>query len=453
MERYSGDQHQENESIDQLVITIGRVNPAHLASMEEKILAMPKLLRNSAGQNSCCIFRVPQSLVQINLQAYHPHIISIGPYHYGKEHLNMIQEHKWRFLGSLLSRTRSKGLGLEDYLSAIKQLEGKSRNCYSQILNLSSDELVEMLVLDGCFIVELFRIVGGVVQTDPDDPIFALSWVLSFLLRDLVKLENQIPFFILQALYDLSKMPEEEPGPCLATLALESFKYTVQIPSEVIQQNRSPNGRHLLDLLRSSFIPTTLTAERPTRTDSSTEMIQCVSKLRQAGIKFRVGKSENFLDIKFQHGVLEMPSVTIDDFTTPFFLNCVALEQCYKHCSKHITTYATLMDCLINTPRDVEFLCDNNVIENYFGTNGEVAHIFNILGKDVTFDIHRCYLTGVFDDVNEYYKNNWHMQWASFKYTYFKTPWSFISALAAIILLILTMAQTFYTVYAYYRPP
>ncbi|KAL0426512.1 UNVERIFIED_CONTAM: hypothetical protein Slati_2826000 [Sesamum latifolium] len=75
------------------------------------------------------------------------------------------------------------------------------------------------------------------------------------------------------------------------------------------------------------------------------------------------------------------------------------------------------------------------------------------MGKDVSFDIDMCYLSELFNEVNHYYRNHWHVHWASFKYTYFNTPWSFISALAAFVLLVLTVAQTLFTVIAYVRPP
>lgn len=435
---------------DQHVIKILELNQAHIASMEEKIMVKPRLLSNTAGQSSCCIFRVPQTQIQIDRHAYHPHIISIGPYHYGQNQLQMIQEHKWRFLGSLLSRTQNKGLVLEDYFRAVKSMEDRARECYSEVINLNSDEFVEMLVLDGCFIVELFRIVCGVVKTDPNDPIFALSWVFHFLLRDFVKLENQIPFFILQALFDLSKLPEEENATSLVALALKSFDHVVDRPEEVIKQFRSQDEKHLLDLLRSSFIPLPRT-EKPRKPNSSTDVIECVSKLRRAGIKFKLLHDHSFLNIQYRNGVIEMPCVSIDDFTGCFFFNCVAFEQCYKHRSKHMTTYATLMDCLMNTYRDVEFLCDAGIVENYLGTDGEVSRFFNTLGRDMAFDVNKCYLAGLFEDVNGYYRNKFHVQLAGFKYTYFRTPWSFISALAAVVLLLLTVAQTVFTVYSYYR--
>lgn len=436
-------------------IQIWEVSKHRLASMHQKMSEPPKLLREAAGRSSCCIFRVPQSLLEINGKSYQPHVVSVGPYHRGESHLKMIEEHKWRYLGSLLSRiTSQNGLGLVDLLKAVQRLETRARECYSETIHLDTDEFVEMLVLDGCFIIELFRKVGRVVPVEHDDPLFSMSWVISFFLRDLIRLENQLPFFVLECLFDLSKRPGEEGinSKSLAALALEFFNNALQRPDEVIQRFHHLEGKHLLDLLRSSFIdiPYEKQARQP---NPPGHIIQCISKLRRAGIKLKPGKpGDSFLTINFKHGVIQMPTITIDDFMRSFLLNCVAFEQCHKNCSTHMTTYATLLDYLVNTARDVEYLCDQNIIENYFGTDEQVAEFINDLGADVTLDINNCYLAKVFDQVHEYYKSSWHVQWASFKYTYFNTPWSFISAFTALILLLLTFAQTFYTIYAYFRP-
>lgn len=248
-------------------------------------------------------------------------------------------------------------------------------------------------------------------------------------------------------------MNPQESDHSLAKIALEFFNNAMQRPDEDIASYREISGRHLLDLVRSSFMPqVNQLAEQP-RGPIPTHVIHCVSKLRRAGIKLRRPKDHrSFLVVRFGRGVLEMPTITIDDFMSSFLLNCVAYEQCHHSSSKHITTYATLLDCLVNTHKDVEYLCDQNIVENYFGTDSDVARFINKLGKDVAFDIDLCYLARVFDDVHKYYHNSWHVQWASFKYTYFDTPWSFISALAAFVLLILTLAQSIYTVYGFYAP-
>ncbi|KAL3532057.1 hypothetical protein ACH5RR_005578 [Cinchona calisaya] len=433
-------------------IKIWEVNEDLLARMQQKISAAPQILSASAGQSSCCIFRVPKSLNDINGQHYQPHIVSIGPYHHGKPQLAMIEEQKWRFLGTLLNRTKNNGVDLEDYLRAIHPLAAKARECYSEGIKFNTDEFIEMLVLDGCFIIELFRKLGGVVQFEHDDPLISMSWVYSFFLRDLIRLENQIPFFILRCLFDLTLMSDEEKtGPSLGRLTLNFFDNALPRPDAVLAKHSRLEGKHLLDFLRSSFIPQEQCEPKPDGFPK-THVIQCISYLRRAGIDLKPGKEDSFLAIKFNRGVIEMPTIALDDFMSSFLLNCVAYEQCHGGSSKHMTTYATLLDCLINTSKDVQFLCDRNIIENYFGTDAEITKFINNLGKDVTLDIDSCYLSRLFNEVNEYYHNNWHVQWASFKYTYFNTPWSFISALAAFVLLVLTVLQTLYTILGYVAP-
>ncbi|KAJ6378934.1 hypothetical protein OIU78_029031 [Salix suchowensis] len=410
------------------------VKKDRLSLMQRKISDPPRLLKKAAANSSCCIFKVPQRFIDINGKSYQPHIVSVGPYHHGEPHLRMIEEHKWVYLGGLLSRTQDSGLDLEILLKAIQPLEMKARECYSQIIHLDTCEFVDMMVLDGVFIIELFRKVGDVVRFEVDDPIVTTAWIMPFFYRDLLRLENQIPLFVLECLYEITRMPGEESGTSLSKLALDFFNHGLQSP-----------GQYYCSFIDSE-------QGQPLHVDPSTPTIESISKLRRAGIKLRQGNpADSFLVVKFKNGVLEMPTITIDDNMSSFLLNCVAFEQCHSGSSMHFTTYATFLDCLINNFKDVEYLCDCNIIENYFGTDSEVASLINDSGKEVAFDIGRCYLSELFSDVHRYYKNTRHLQWASFKYTYFRTPWSFVSALAALIILILTVAQTFYTIYGTYR--
>ncbi|XP_059462748.1 UPF0481 protein At3g47200-like [Corylus avellana] len=431
------------------VVTIWEVDKERLAQMEKRISeTTPQLLSIAAGRSSCCIFRVPQSLIDINGKSYQPRIVSIGPYHRGQPNLQMMEEHKWCYLRSLLSRTKeAKGITLEDYLKSIHPLEKVARECYSETIHLGTDEFLEMMVIDGCFMIELFRKVDNTELFEPEDPLVTMSWILPFFYRDFLRLENQIPFFVLERLFEISKTPDEESGPSLSLLAMRFFNNIMQRPDQVIERCHNLKGLHLLDLVRSSFIPHD--EESPQQdVNAPSHIIHCVSKLLRSGIKLNPGKAESFLVVKFRRGVIEMPSITIDDFMSSLLLNCVAFEQCHNSRPKHFTTYATLLDCLVNTAKDVEYLCDRNIVENYLGTEAEVARFINNLGKDVAFDINVCYLSKLFNDVHKYHGNTWHVQYASFQYTYFKTPWSFISAVAAFVLLVLAFLQTFYTIYS-----
>ncbi|KAG9134613.1 hypothetical protein Leryth_000947 [Lithospermum erythrorhizon] len=428
------------------------INTYRLELMQQKIASKPRILSKTAGCSSCCIFRIPQSLVEVNGRAYEPHVISIGPYHHGEPKLQMMEEQKWRFLGDLLKRTEMHGLVLQDLLKAVQELESQARECYSENIMMVTDEIVEMLVLDGCFVIEVLRKFGGLIAFEADDPIYSMAWVLSFLLRDLIRLENQIPFFILQRLFDLTTFGHDKTGPNLTTLALKFFNDGLQRPDHIIEKFSNLEGKHLLDLLRSSYILPGYEEPEQDIENTPSHVIHTITKLRRAGIKLKPGKEESFLAIRFRHGVIEMPPITIDDFMSAFLYNSVAYEQCHRGYSKHMTTYTTLLDSLINTSKDVEYLCECNIFENYFGTEAEVANFINNLGKEVTFDLASCYLGKLFREVNEYYGSTWNINWASFKFTYFNTPWSFISAVAALVLLVLTILQTVYTIIGYVHP-
>ncbi|CAN1357067.1 UPF0481 protein At3g47200 [Linum perenne] len=397
--------------------------------MHQKISSPPKLLTQTAGKASCCIFRAPSTFVDINGKSYQPHIVSIGPYHRGKPHLAMIEEHKWRYLGSMLARIQSL-ISLESLVGAISELESEIRASYSEEIELPSDEFVELMVVDGCFLIELFRKVAGIVGFEDHDPIVTMSWIIPFFYRDFLRLENQIPFFVLEKLFSLTELDSGS-----GRTGKGKFKVYHVRPIEIIEKYKDLESKHLLDLIRSSYTQFKV----PTPRDHPTHIIQCISRLHMAGIKLKRVESASLLEVKFQRGVLEMPTMTIDEFMSSFLVNVVAYEQCHVGCHvKHFTTYAALLDSLVKSSNDVEYLSDMNIFENYLGTDDDVAGFLNNLGKEVAFDIDTCYLATVFNDVHLYYMNSWHVQWSAFKFTYFK---------AAFLLLVLTVLQTFFTIY------
>ncbi|CAN1252409.1 UPF0481 protein At3g47200 [Linum perenne] len=428
-----------------------------LDSMEAKMKgADPTLLKTSAGRESCCIFRIPQTLIEINPKAYHPTTVSIGPYHHGKPHLETIQQHKWRFLAAIVDRMQIHGgiNCLSQLFSAVAEVEDEIRDSYSEsTANFGSREFVEMIVLDGCFIIELFSIVGGVIGMEPDDPIFNLSCILSFLMRDLLRLENQIPIFVLKSLYRIASPVKEGAGaPSLTKLALNFFDHGFERTDDVLSNYMDDEGKHLLDLFRLTFIP----KNRDEGSRNNSEFLhlpQSVRKLRLAGVRFRPRpESDTILDIRFSRGILEIPLLTIDDFTSYALMNLVAFEQCYAHCSNHITIYTAFMGSLINNVEDAEYLSNRKILENCLGTDEEVTRLFNELGKEVATDLQTAYLGEMVEEVNRYCVDRWNIGWSEFKLTYFASPWSFVSASAVGLALLLTFLQTFFTVYAYYRP-
>ncbi|KAF9606381.1 hypothetical protein IFM89_025070 [Coptis chinensis] len=153
--------------------------------------------------SQCCIYRILECLRILSEEAYVPKIVSIGPFHCDKECLKAMEEQKNWYLHALLYRTSAPKECLKDFLKAIQAMEVQIRACYAEPIGLSSNEFVEMILLDACFIIELFYNYGRVELRDNNDPIYVTSWMLSSLKHDIILLENQLPFFVLEQLFDM----------------------------------------------------------------------------------------------------------------------------------------------------------------------------------------------------------------------------------------------------------
>ncbi|CAL9247321.1 unnamed protein product [Arabidopsis halleri] len=422
----------------------------------------PVLLLESAGQESCCIFRVPESFVAMNPEAYKPKVVSIGPYHYGENHLKMIQQHKFRFLHLFLDKAKKNGVDELALLKAVMDLEEEIRKSYSEDLGESSEKLVYMMILDGCFILMLFLIVSRTIDlSEEKDPIFTIPWILSSIQSDLLLLENQVPFFVLQTLFVESKIGLSSD---LNRMAFHFFKSSIDKQGSYWEKHRDFKAKHLLDLIRETFLPNIRSVGESETTSSphvqlhegnsgkvlssdstGVPLILSAKRLRLQGIKFRPRRSEedSILDIILKKNRLQIPLLRFDGFISSFFLNCVAFEQFYTDSSNELTSYIVFMGCLLNDEEDVTFLRnDKLIIENHFGSNNEVSEFFKTISKDVVFEVHTSYLKDVFKGVNEYTKRWYNGLWAGFRHTHFESPWTCLSSFAVVFVILLTMLQS-----------
>ena len=287
--------------------------------------------------------------------------------------------------------------------------------------------------------------------------------MLRTLQRDLLKLENQLPFFVLEKLYELIGSANDPP---LVDLVLTFFDPL--LPRKNIKGKVNPEEEfdHMLDVFRSTFL-SSINERTPAagwkQLESSSniplvqerQLIHCVTELQEAGVGFKKRQDLDLLDIRFEDGVLKIPPLYIDDNTVPLFLNLVAYEQCDQDAKPFFTNFFMFLDSLINSHTDVEILHKNGIINHVLGSDKDVANLFNKLGREIIYDLDECYLSQQMKDVNDYckkyYARKWHVWLTNLNRDYFSSPWAFLSLLAAIALLLLTTAQTYYTVYAYYK--
>ncbi|XP_030939994.1 UPF0481 protein At3g47200-like [Quercus lobata] len=340
---------------------------------DELIIEIRKMVERPEIEPSkqCRIYKVPNPLRKGNEEAYTPQVVSIGPFHHKNERLKAMEEHKERYFRSFLQRSKKK---LEDLVGVIRDMEESIRGCYEETIDLNSDRFVKMILLDAIFIIELFirKILISQISDDPNvvDP------RSTFLKVDLLLLENQLPFFVIEKLYDLAIPSPSDYG--FRELSIDYFTY---LNLQFIQTTPNVEIEHFTGLIRTLLLPPL--EKLPKRDSELLTHLYSATKLHAAGVKFEAVTSTWYFDIKFEKGVLKFPKFEIEDKTEVISRNIMALEQTRYIENAYYTDYFMLLDFLINTTEDVNLLCDEKILDNILGDNDGVKSMINNLNKGV----------------------------------------------------------------------
>ncbi|BAT96799.1 hypothetical protein LR48_Vigan11g169000 [Vigna angularis] len=442
-------------------------------------IGVPEKLRLSERS----IYKVPCNLRDVKKDAYTPYCISIGPIHLGTKELDTMQEHKLRYYQFFWDRVSNEE-AMESYKHYLQNKEQEIRRCYSEKFTFPTEQFVDMMLLDAAFIMELFlRNCEAKSQSlpDSDDLIMKQSWLARDIARDLILLENQIPFFVLLELYEKVvpdyQRKKEHTG--FVDLAFEYFAfYDPQMwPFSNNQETKKGNfccskepckpkskgssfkdlkPKHFTDLIRFSYLPTNQTKGQP-----SDHVPRTATKLQDSGVYFEKGGGKRkLLDVTFEKkqilslclcfGCLQclnhfkarfrIPQLKVDHNTECLFRNLIAFEQChYPDETNYICNYVSLIDSLIHTQLDVELLVEKEVIVHELGSHKEVASLVNGLCKHVVTNS-TCYYDTI-KGLNDHYKNKWYHTMASLRLVYFRDLWRASSTVVGIAVLIFAVFQ------------
>ncbi|KAG5512670.1 hypothetical protein RHGRI_038956 [Rhododendron griersonianum] len=123
--------------------------------------------------SSACMCRVPENLRNQNSSAYTPHLISIGPYH---QHIETPMQHIKLYYANNLFLRLTQGTVLPDRKESEKKEFEVLKECVKEMKRLVDDAVKsypddvslneEMMVVDGCFILELLYKYYGLMKAD-----------------------------------------------------------------------------------------------------------------------------------------------------------------------------------------------------------------------------------------------------------------------------------------------
>ncbi|KAI9398669.1 hypothetical protein POPTR_003G209832v4 [Populus trichocarpa] len=392
-----------------------------------------------AFSDTCCIYKVPERLRELNEKAYTPRVVSVGPIHHGKDMLKAMEDHKRMYLQEFIARS---GVSVQDFIEYIKENETRLRNCYAETIGFSSKYFIKMILMDAAFVIMLLLKWTYTDFRGSRDSIFYPPYKNVDVRLDICLLENQLPFFILEELYRPSTIFGNSPKPTLIELTHRFF--TVEFNSwavgDILGKVDFSEVKHLVDFLTIYHQPT----KQNPKEKLEVLTVPSVKELHQAGVKFVLSSSKNLLDIKFDRnkGRLEIPRLQLVDYSEIIIRNMQAFEQCHGLEYDYVGDYICLMGLFHGAGKDVEILVENRIIENWLLSNEEVVKLFYNLNIRNLVSPDGFLFKGLIKDLNAFCERPWNKWKATLKQNYFNTPWAAISASGAVILLILTVVQS-----------
>ncbi|XP_019164576.1 PREDICTED: UPF0481 protein At3g47200-like [Ipomoea nil] len=421
---------------------------------------------------SNCICRLPQHVSKGNEHNYFPKRVSIGPFHRGNAALRAMEVQKWRYLNALLSRGgQDTESALDACIERLRRLESRARKCYGgggegRMIGLGRDEFVEMMLLDGCFIIELLLRFAFRGIRRKDDPCFSSREAFSGVRSDLILAENQIPFFVVEHLYKVVPLPKDCSSFSLAHLFLLFVRKLIDRPPEgslpaTQDQKFGPFVYHLLDLVRHCYLPAT----PPLQSTATGEQknLYSATQLQAAGIKFRKkalsSTDQSILDITYDdRGVLAIPPIKVENHTETLFRNIIALEEYTPHqtTNHYVASYVYLMKCLIRCKEDVSFLRRKGIliVSGTMGNDEEIVGVFDSLHVKINGEDEEFYYRGLCEKVNRFSnvgmekkekkKKKKEVLWQKMGDVYHRTPWGAAVFVVAILALVSSLSAALF---------
>ncbi|XP_027337048.1 UPF0481 protein At3g47200-like [Abrus precatorius] len=426
---------------------------------------------------ACSISIVPDEIRKAGENSFKPKVISVGPLHRGTTRdLQLMEEPKWSYMNKFLQRNENQVVGktLQDYGDDILGLVKKISASYGGTVQSEPNELAKIMIVDGCFLLNLLIRLGDSItrnesSVDPEDPILENEEKVVSVLNDITMLENQVPFIVLKRLY--KKVFKNSNDNEVANIVRKAFGYP---------EVNSSGGAHILHLMHLSTVQQN-TQHINKRADK--ELKRCAARLIAAGVTIQPaddhGGCNNNLVNKFNFDInctdseLKIPVLRVKKTTEVRWRNLIAWEQSKIWVSCQYTSYAFFFQGLICCKHDIEILLAKGVIVNDSGKSiGELWDLFLTISKGA--ERMNLRYEGICKDLNKYRGRKvrtvlqekpivtWHKcrrvsdnmvyygkkSYRSLISDHIPTIWKLIGVLAAALLLVLTIMQTYYAAHS-----
>lgn len=377
--------------------------PPELEKCKELVEQMHMLLTcvDHKKAEACSISLVQEQLRKSNVKAYTPQVVSIGPIHKGRTSLLYMEEIKLHCVKHLFKRTRYEEKNCLFRCSvAMLEIDQIVRAAYVEAVKLNSDDLAKIMVIDGCFLLELLISAspkleeklkcGSSHSTSPGRHVLIREEVLS----DLALLENQIPLVVLVVLSDVlfpeeadvrakgEDLKGEETTRLIQESALSIFGYSADLSSGNLRAFHFVQFVHAfmdIDMVKDDENPDLkFSIENGQVAYGKLKLQRCATKLEAAGVTIKPPGNTDLnrfdLKVKFSNRNLEIPQLHITKTTEAKWRNLIAWELNRTSLEKHqarkedektkcrFICYAWFIQSLVCCVHDVKLLREKEVL-------------------------------------------------------------------------------------------
>jgi hypothetical protein len=201
------------------------------------------------------IFSVLKTLISLKPDAYIPQLVALGPYHHRRlelfemEHYNLQVQH----------------IKFKDLVNHIAQSDSIVRSCYLRFLEFNQQTLAWIFAIDASFLLEYLQTYSPETEQGSLTRISSkMAHLIDYtrrktahnaILRDVIKLKNQIPLFMLREVHSFYQ--REDHDEALATMLMGFCKDLSPIKYINYQKFREEcfERSHLLELLYHMVAP------------------------------------------------------------------------------------------------------------------------------------------------------------------------------------------------------
>lgn len=322
-------------------------------------------------------------------------------------------------------------------------------------------KFARMMLLDGCF---LLQFMVSMCPHDPDappgnDPFLSRHEVhtcIDAIARDVMLLENQIPWVVLEALMKLRR-PRV---PVDRFLALMASAFVIGNDNDEAEQpihhhvDEQPPPPYLLGLLYPRQVGAART-QSPRALRVSSSLLPCTAvELAEMGVKLTASKTKKFGDMSMARrqcqglrlfGELSMAPMVLNEVTACWLVNMAAYEACLgaMHPDNFaVSSYISVLALLVNREEDVQELRAKGIISSALSDVGTME-FFKWAVPHLRVGQHYF---EVFQGLQEYRHKRW--LWVAIHRFFFNN----FKTIAAVLSLIGVLAGLFKTIVSLKQP-